>query len=135
MIKQVKATEIILYVKSQELSTRFYQKLFRCEPDLNVPGMTEFVISEKLKIGLMPVKGIMRLLGNGIPSPELADGIPRCELYFVVDDIQAEFQHAIGCGAIVISPVLLRDWGDQVCYFSDPDGHVIALAHHEDGKR
>ncbi len=128
MIKQVKALETILYVKSQDLSTRFYRELFRCEPDLNVPGMTEFVVSEHVKIGLMPVDGIVRLLGNAIPNPSHADGIPRCELYFIVEDVHAEFQHAIECGAIMISPVLLRDWGDSVCYFSDPDGHVIAFA-------
>lgn len=134
MIKQIKASEIILYVKNQELSARFYQELFRSEPDLNVPGMTEFIISENLKIGLMPTDGITRLLGNSIPNPDEADGIPRCELYFIVEDVHAEFQHAIECGAKPISPVLLRDWGDSVCYFSDPDGHVIAFAHHEEGK-
>jgi uncharacterized glyoxalase superfamily protein PhnB len=135
MIKQIKASEIILYVKNQDLSARFYQKLFRCEPDLNVPGMTEFNVFENLKIGLMPAEGIMRLLGNSIPNPDQADGIPRCELYFIVEDVHVEFDHAIGCGAIMISPVLLRDWGDYVCYVSDPDGHVIAFAHHDDGKR
>lgn len=124
----MKESETILYVKNQEVSTRFYQKLFRCEPNLNVPGMTEFVVSQHHKIGLMPATGIVKLLGNSIPNPILADGIPRCELYFIVEDANAECQLAVACGAQLLSQVLLRDWGDYVGYISDPDGHVIAFA-------
>lgn len=128
MIKQIFQTEIILYVKDQEVSTQFYRKLLRNDPDLNVPGMTEFVISEHFKIGLMPSAGIVRLLGDSIKDPEKASGIPRCELYFLVEDADAECQHAIQSGAKMISPVAFRDWGDLVGYVSDPDGHVIAFA-------
>lgn len=54
--------------------------------------------------------------------------MPRCELYLSVDNIELEFENAITNGAKLISPILDRDWGDKVCYFSDPDGHVIAFA-------
>lgn len=62
------------------------------------------------------------------PHPDTGIGIPRCELYLYVDNIQIEFDNAIKCGAKVISPIIDRDWGDKVCYFSDPDGHIIAFA-------
>lgn len=128
MIKQILQAEIILYVKDQEASTQFYRKLLRNDPELHVPGMTEFVISEHLKLGLMPSAGIVRLLGSSVRNPEEASGIPRCELYFLVEDADAEFQHAIQSGAKIISPVASRDWGDMVGYVADPDGHVIAFA-------
>jgi uncharacterized glyoxalase superfamily protein PhnB len=128
MIKQVFQTEIILYVKDQEASTQFYRKLLRNDHELHVPGMTEFVISEHLKLGLMPSAGIVRLLGDSIEDPEKASGIPRCELYFLVEDAEAECQHAIQSGAKMISPLTTRDWGDMVGYVADPDGHVIAFA-------
>lgn len=128
MIHYIKHVETILYVGDQERSCNFYRKIFRMEPDLDVPGMTEFVISEKFKLGLMPNDGIATILGNNLPHPSLGDGIPRCELYLYVDDIHLEYDNAIKAGAKLVSPILERNWGDRVCYFSDPDGHILAFA-------
>jgi len=127
-MKHIQLTEIILYVKDQTLSREFYQQLLRQPPSLDVPGMTEFHLSETSKLGLMPNKGIAKILAGNTPHPDEGFGIPRCELYFYVEDIQLEFDHALQCGARLISPVVPRDWGDKVCYFSDPDGHIIAFA-------
>jgi uncharacterized glyoxalase superfamily protein PhnB len=128
MMKQIRQTEIILYINDQQASTDFYTKLFRQNPDLNVPGMTEFRLSETCKLGLMPNKGIAKILSDKTPHPDLGNGIPRCELYLYVDNIQQEFDNADKIGAKHISPIEDRDWGDKVCYFSDPDGHIIAFA-------
>lgn len=128
MIKHIQLIETILYVNDQEASCKFYQNIFRKEADLHVPGMTEFNLSDNCKIGLMPNKGIAKILANKTPHPDSGNGIPRCELYFYVDNIQFEFGNAIKSGARLISPVIDRDWGDKVCYFSDPDGHIIAFA-------
>lgn len=128
MIKHIQLTETILYVKDQNRSREFYQALFRVKADLDVTGMTEFMIGAHSKIGLMPSKGIANILGENTPHPDLGAGIPRCELYFYVEDLQLEFENALSCGAKLISPILDRDWGDQACYFTDPDGHVIAFA-------
>ncbi len=38
------------------------------------------------------------------------------------------FDNAIKSGAKLISPIEDRNWGDQVCYFADLDGHIIAFA-------
>ena len=76
----------------------------------------------------MPYKSIAKILGDKTPHPEGGKGIPWCELYFYVDDIQIEFENAVKCGAKLISDISDRDWGDRACYFSDPDGHIIAFA-------
>jgi uncharacterized glyoxalase superfamily protein PhnB len=128
MIKHIKLIETILYVNDQEASCRFYQNLFRQPADLHVPGMTEFNVSANCKMGLMPNKGIAKILAGQTLHPDSGNGIPRCELYLYVDNIQFEFDNAIKSGAKLISQVLDRDWGDKVCYFSDPDGHIIAFA-------
>lgn len=128
MIKHIKLIETILYVNDQETSCKFYQNIFRIQADLNVPGMTEFHLSDNCKIGLMPNKGIAKILTDKTPHPDNGNGIPRCELYLYVDNIQFEFDNATKSGAKLISPIIDRDWGDKVCYFSDPDGHIIAFA-------
>lgn len=120
--------ETILYVRDQRASAGFYRKIFRKEPDLDVPGMTEFMLAENVKLGLMPNRGIAKILGNTLPHPDTGTGIPRCELYLYVDDLRFEYENALKAGARSLSPPALRDWGDRVCYLADPDGHVIAFA-------
>ena len=97
-------------------------------PLLKEPGMTKFTISDGLKLGLMPTNGIAKILGNTMSHPNKGAGIPRCELYFYVDDIELELENAINSRAKLISPIEERNWGDTVCYFADPDGHIIAFA-------
>lgn len=127
-MKHIQIIETILYVNDQQVSAEFYTKLFRQNPDLNVPGMTEFKLAENCKLGLMPNKGIAKILSDKTPHPEEGNGIPRCELYFYVENIQFEYRNALEIGAQLISPIADRDWGDKVCYFAHPDGHIIAFS-------
>lgn len=119
---------IILYVRDQQQSTAFYSSILGQTPTLNVPGMTEFRLSDHCVLGLMPEKGIKRLLGSALPDPEKGNGIPRVELYLTVDDPNGYHQRAIKNGAKELSPLQKRDWGDQAAYSMDQDGHVIAFA-------
>lgn len=128
MIPQIQHTEIILYVKDQQKSTQFYEQLFRKSADLNVPGMTEFILNDFCKLGLMPNDGIAKIITPQLPHPNLGNGIPRCELYFLVENVEAEFEIIQNLGVNIISAIEPRDWGDTAFYFSDWDGHVIALA-------
>ena len=120
--------EFILYVSDQQKSRDFYQILLEQKPSLDVPGMTEFTINEFVKIGLMPNDGIAKIITPKLPHPNSGNGIPRCELYLQVENIETLFELAKKAGAIEISSIALRDWGDYVGYLSDFDGHVIALA-------
>ena len=120
--------EFILYVSDQDASRRFYQAILEQEPVLDVPGMTEFLLSEDCKLGLMPNHGIAKILGDRLPHPDQAVGIPRSELYLYVDHVGERYNQAIQAGAKAINPVCERDWGDIVGYVADQDGHIIAFA-------
>ncbi len=124
----MKRCHIILYVADQATATAFYTKVLAREPDLNVPGMTEFRLSADVVVGLMPSDGIKRLLGDRLPDPAQAAGIPRAEIYLVGDDAAAYHSRAIAAGAKELSPLAMRDWGDRAAYSLDPDGHVLAFA-------
>ena len=119
----------ILYVRDQAASAAFYRAVLGIEPALDVPGMTEFrVTSRDAVIGLMPEAGIKRLLGDALPDPAGARGVPRAELYLVVDDPGAYHARALALGARELSPLSPRDWGHRVAYSLEPDGHVLAFA-------
>jgi uncharacterized glyoxalase superfamily protein PhnB len=120
--------EFILYVSNQEKSSFFYETIFQQKPSLHVPGITEFTLNEFVKIGLMPNDGIAKIITPILPHPNSGNGIPRCELYLQVENIEILFEEAKKVGAKEVSPIVLRDWGDYVGYISDFDGHVIALA-------
>lgn len=120
--------EFILYVADQDASKRFYAQILGLAPVLDVPGMTEFLLAENCKLGLMPNRGIAKIIGEVLPHPEQGTGIPRAELYLRVDNAEERVGRALRAGAKAVSPVGLRDWGDRVGYVADPDGHVIAFA-------
>lgn len=119
---------LILYVKDQDRSTEFYSAVLAKSPDLHVPGMTEFHLSEVCLLGLMPERGIKRLLGDRLPDPAQGSGVPRAELYLHVEDPALYHRRATEAGAKELSPLQSRDWGDLVAYSLDPDGHVLAFA-------
>lgn len=121
----MRRANIILYVRDQRASADFYRQVLAAEPTLDVPGMTEFHIVEGVVLGLMPERGIARLLGI---DPASGAGVPRAELYVVVDDPAAYHARAVAAGARELSPLSPRDWGEAAAYSQDPDGHVLAFA-------
>ena len=119
---------LILYVSDQAAAARFYRRVLALEPQLDLPGMTEFRLGEDAVLGLMPVAGVRRLLGAGLPDPAAAAGVPRAELYLLTTDPGSYHRRALENGATELSALSLRDWGDEAAYSLDPDGHVLAFA-------
>lgn len=125
---EIAGCNFILYVRDQERSRAFYERVLECAPRLDVPGMTEFELRDGAVLGLMPEVGIKRLLGDALPDPADAAGIPRAELYLIVDDPDACHGRALAAGATELSAPSARDWGHVAGYVLDPDGHVVAFA-------
>lgn len=119
--------EFILYVSNQERSAHFYSELLGLKPVLNVPGMTEFLLVDNVKLGLMPEKGIEKILYPFTRKPSEAAGIPRCELYLEDKDPEEKIKKAIELGAKLIQEEKEMNWGDSVAYCADLDGHILAF--------
>jgi hypothetical protein len=123
----------ILYVSDQAAATAFWQVVLDCPPALDVPGMTEFALGTQVVLGLMPEAGIRSLLGPSLPDPAAARGIPRAELYLVVEDAGGLPRHGKGGRrdrTVRNDPAVL---GDNAAYSLDPDGHVVAFATRSNG--
>ena len=116
---------LIVFVADQQAGTQFFRQVLDAEPSLEADGMTEFRLGQDCVLGLMPETGIRRLLDLPAPGP------PRdltAELYLHVDDPQAFHARAIEAGATELSPLLPRDWGDDVAYSRTPDALLLAFA-------
>jgi uncharacterized glyoxalase superfamily protein PhnB len=120
-------TYFILFVQDQEISKDFYEKIFRKKADIHVVGMTEFIFSESCTLGLMPTKGVAKILEDD-RILDVQPDIPRCELYFYVDDVEREIQNALAAGAVLKNSPTERIWGDFAGYIADPDGHIVGFA-------
>lgn len=131
MSHPARRAHLILYVADQAAAAAFWREALDRAPTLDVPGMTEFEVAPGAVLGLMPEAGIRSLLGAGLPDPAGAGGVPRAEVYLVVDDedaVAAHHRRALAAGARELSAPAPRSWGDVAAYCLDPDGHVVAFA-------
>ena len=124
----INKSHFILYVKNQEISTEFYSNFLDLSPTLNVPGMTEFSLSENTVLGLMPEKGIENLLNKKVSVVTNTNKSIKAEIYLVVNSIDQYVERAKKYSIKILSEAENRDWGDRAAYFLDPDQHVIAIA-------
>ena len=130
----IHASHFILYVAEQARARDFYVALIGAPPRLDVPGMTELELGSGVVLGLMPERGIERLLGRTLPSPPFVKGTVRAEVYLVVDEPDAWHARALAAGARELDAARERDWGHRVSYVLDLDGHVLAFADDQRGR-
>lgn len=76
--------------------------------------MTEFQLGNNLKFGIKPQNGIAKIIEEKTQHPANGNGIPRCEIYQVVEDLQPYYHRAIELGAVLVSETAARDWGNKV---------------------
>lgn len=124
----INKSHIIFYIGDQQASTEFYSKLLNINPTLNVPGMTEFTLTDNSILGLMPAAGIKKLLKEKIELPQKIINTPRAEIYLIVDNAAAYIKRAQEMKVAVIDEFAERNWGHRVIYFEDLDGYIIAFA-------
>jgi hypothetical protein len=114
----ISSVHFILYVRDQVTATAFWRVALDSPPVLDVPGMTEFALGTQVVLGLMPAAGIRSLLGPSLPDPAAARGIPRAEIYLVVQDAAAYHARALAAGATELSALTRRSWGDDAAYIA-----------------
>lgn len=117
----------MLAVRDLGRSSAFYQQAFGWQVAVAAPVYTEFELPGGQRLGLYQREGFALSCG-GEAVDVLADRVSGAELYLVCADLAASIEAILRAGARALSPRAKRDWGDEVAYFRDPDGHVIALA-------
>lgn len=117
----------VLYIENLEISKKFYSVLLDQEPILDELGMVEFQLMPNVKLGLMPLKGIVKLLGMAVRH-KAGDYPPCCELYLKHADPEGCLERLDAAGGKIVQPLKTMSWGDEVAYAIDPDGHVLAFA-------
>ena len=117
----------ILAVAELERSVRFYTVLLGWPVTVDTPVYVELTHTSGLRLGLYVREGFGRNIGRAPIEVKGAD-LHAAELYFRTSDPAAVSERVAALGARILSPLSRRDWGDEVVYLADPDGHVVALA-------
>lgn len=118
----------ILYVEDLARAARFYDAAFGWPKSVDVPVYVEYQLNAGARLGLMPQGNTRHFLGDTLGALRPTDGCPRAEVYLRLDDLDRVIARLEGLGARCTSPRARRDWGDEVAYYLDPDGYVLAVA-------
>jgi uncharacterized protein len=118
---------VILAVADLPRARAFYQSAFGWPAEVDLPVYVEFRLPDGMRLGLYGRDAFARNVGE-TPSAVPAGSIAATELYLFADDLEATAARLVAAGARTLSEPALRDWGDEVAYFADPDGTVIGLA-------
>lgn len=55
-------------------------------------------------------------------------GVPRSELYFESEDLEAAWEKATTAGGVSVHPIVEQPWGQRCFRVTDPDNHLVEVA-------
>jgi predicted enzyme related to lactoylglutathione lyase len=117
----------ILAVDDLPTSVAFYRRAFSWELTVEVAVYAEFALPGGMRLGLYEREGFGRNTGAA-PIAAPAGSLLPTELYFHAAALEETLGDLEAAGARLLSPLAPRPWGDEVAYFADPSGNVLALA-------
>lgn len=122
---ELRLSLVILAVEDRTLSLTFYREAFGWPLAVDTSTYAELALPGGMRLGIYDRRGFGKNIGQ---QPRPNGGVTCTELYFYVDDIDDASDRVRRAGARLLDQCRARDWGDEVAYFSDPDGNIIALA-------
>jgi predicted enzyme related to lactoylglutathione lyase len=119
---------IILAVSDLPRMMNFYTGVFGWEQTVDTSRYVEYKMQNGMRLGLYERRGFSQNIGGRTPSLIPVGEVAPTELYMYVGDPSAVGERLLMSGARLLSGLELRTWGDQVAYYADPEGNVIAIA-------
>jgi predicted enzyme related to lactoylglutathione lyase len=118
---------VILAVADLARARAFYESAFGWAAEVDTAVYVEFRLPAGMRVGIYERAAFGRNVGQA-PDEVRAGSVAPTELYLFPDDHDATEARLLAAGGRRLSALARRDWGDDVAYFADPDGTVIALA-------
>ena len=115
----------ILAVDDLPRATRFYRAALGWEQTVDTPAYVE--LAGGMRLGLYLRDSFARNTGVP-PQSRPVQGTTSTEIYLHVDDVAEAAERLRVAGAVELSPVAARPWGDEAAYFADPAGNVVVVA-------
>ena len=117
----------LLAVGDLRKAVAFYRAAFGWPTRIEVPVLVEFELPDGRGLALYQREGF-GLNTHQVPVA-LADGeIAGTEIYLLCTNLEDVIGRLTAAGARELAPLTPKDWGDEVAYFADLDGNVLAVA-------
>jgi len=117
----------ILATRDLKQATTFYTTAFDWSVRLQNKSYVEFDLPAGRSLALCTREGFRAQVGEWPLSVGKGE-ISNVQVYLRCDDLARTIARLHSAGARPLSKLRARDWGEEVAYFLDPDGHVIAVA-------
>ncbi|MBI5058664.1 VOC family protein [candidate division KSB1 bacterium] len=117
----------ILAVRDLSRAVNFYRSAFDWKTVVDVPVYVEFELPRGQRLGLYQREAFARNTGQ-LPASVEPGQLTGTEIYLYCTDPTATLARVTTFGGRLLSPLSLRDWGDEAAYTADPDGNIIVLA-------
>lgn len=128
-MKRFNFNTIGLLTRDNRAIVDFYTKVFGFTTDWDGVQPNVEMTLDDMRIILFPRSDFEQMLDKKFDYPKGLNG--TMELSFDVPtfaDVDREYQHAIGCGAIPVMTPITEPWGQRTCYVADPDGNLIEIS-------
>lgn len=118
----------ILAVTDVAKGLEFYRAALGWTDAVRTPVYAELVHPDGRRLGLYQRDGYERNTGRGVVPPPTEDMTTATELYLYAADLEASIRAFEAAGAVRLSELSPRDWGDAAAYYADPFGNVVVIA-------
>ena len=111
---------VIVAVADVRAAVAFYRAAFGWAQLVDAPVYAELAMPGA-RLGLYAREAYARTVG-------IEPRVSHVELYVRCDDLALSCARVAAAGGRLLSARAMRDWGDEVAYYADLDGNVLALA-------
>lgn len=119
---------LILAVDDLARARVFYERVLGAEAVVEAPSYVELSTPSSLRLGLYRRDGFAANTRARLAEPPPPGATTSTEIYAETEDFAATRAAILAHGGAELSPLALRGWGEDVAYFRDPDGNVLAIA-------
>ena len=121
-------SHMIFYVQDVPATLSFYKKAFGFETRfLHESNMYGELDTGSTALGFASEEMAKLNLPGGHQSPSLEEKPFANEIAFTSDDVQQDFDRAVGAGATILAEPAEKPWGQTVGYLRDPNGIVVEI--------
>lgn len=117
----------VLAVSDVARAVTFYERVFGWTRRADFPVYVELALPDGRGVAFYE-RGAFGSNTGRVPPAPAEGGLTGAELYLRCDDLDAVIGRLAAQGARELRGLTVKPWGDEVAYFADPDGYVLAVA-------
>ena len=117
----------VFAVTDVEQMVGFYEQAFGWTRRADFPIYVELALPDERGVAFYQRESFGQNTGV-VPEPVPTGALTGAELYLRCDDLDAVIERLTVLGARLLRPLTRKDWGEDVAYFADPEGNVLAVA-------